>query len=188
MGIRLAYGSGMQIPGLGPVVADADLGWYRSDPIPVPVLNGASCRFVVDGYDGDPSPEDFHAAIRAFLALDRSALTGAAPSIFDYYRDVMADVVAAGDDDRYVAIEGSDQVLDHVRFGVEPTVVRDAYGDRHVYISLECECDWEPEHGLQIVFRDGAVVTKVGPYDGHLTNSAAYADDTLDGVVYRPAR
>jgi hypothetical protein len=49
---------------------------------------------------------------------------------------------------------------------------------------LECECDWEPEHGLQIVFRDGREVTKVGPYDGHLTNSAAYANDDLDGIVY----
>jgi hypothetical protein len=35
------------------------------------------------------------------------------------------------------------------------------------------------------VFRDGATVTKVGPYDGHLTNSAANDDDQLDGVVYR---
>jgi hypothetical protein len=40
--------------------------------------------------------------------------------------------------------------------------------DQRVYVSVECECDWEPEHGLQIVFRDGATVTKVGPYDGHV--------------------
>jgi len=30
----------------------------------------------------------------------------------------------------------------------------------------------EDEHGLQVVLRDGARVTKVGPYDGHLTNDA----------------
>ena len=41
------------------------------------------------------------------------------------------------------------------------------------------------QHGLQIVFKDGRSVTKVGPYDGHLTNSNAYADASLDGVVYR---
>jgi hypothetical protein len=103
---------------------------------------GASCRVIVDGYDDDPAPEDFHAAIREFLALDRSALVAATPSIFAYYSDVMADV----------------------------------------------ECDWEPEHGLQIVFRGGRTVTKVGPYDGHLTNSAAYADGDLDGVLYRSWR
>jgi hypothetical protein len=178
----------VQIPGLGPVVLEADLGWYRSGPVAVPALDGISCRFILDGYADDLTPEDFHAAIQSFLSLDRSALTAAAPSIFAYYRDVTDDVVAAGDDDWYVEIEGPQDVLDHVRLGDEPMVSRDPYGDRHVYVSLECECDWEPEHGLQIVFKDGRAVTKVGPYNGHLTNSAAYADDSLDGVIYRPTR
>jgi hypothetical protein len=79
-------------------------------------------------------------------------------------------------------------MFDHIRFGNEPTVARDPYSDRHVYVSLECECDWEPEHGLQIVFRDGRTVTKVGPCNGHLTNSAAYGDNRLDGVVYHSSR
>jgi hypothetical protein len=177
----------MQIPGLGPVVKDADLGWYRSAPIPVPVLGGAQCQIWVDGYDDDPAQEDFHEAIRRFLALDRSALETAAPSIFAYYRDVMDDVLAAGNDEWYVQIDDPSNVLDHVQLGAEPIVSRDPGRDRRVYVSIECECAWEPEHGLQIVLRDGAAVTKVGPYDGHLTNSAAYADDQLDGVVYRRA-
>jgi hypothetical protein len=147
--------------------------------------SGIDCRFVVDGYDDDPAQEDFHAAIRTFLALDRSVLEAAASSIYAYYRDVMDDVLAAGDDEGYVEIDGPHHVFDHVRFGDEPTVSRDPYGDQRVYVSIECERAWEPEHGLQIVFRDGATVTKVGPYDGHLTNSAAYDDDGLNGVVYR---
>ena len=53
------------------------------------------------------------------------------------------------------------------------------------YVSVECECDWEPEHGLQIVFRDGRTVTKVGPYNGHLTNNSAYGRQDLDDVVYQ---
>ncbi|WP_229076270.1 hypothetical protein [Actinoplanes sp. DH11] len=169
----------MDIPGLGTVVEDADLGWHMSEPVPVPVLGGAACRFALEGYDDDPAPEDFHAAIRAFRALDRAALDAAAPSIYAYYRDVLDD---GGDDP--VHIDGPDRVLDHVQLGDEPHVSRDEYGDKHVYVSVECECDWEPEHGLQIVFRDGAEVTKVGPYDGHLTNAAAYADEQLEGVVY----
>ncbi|MFG2003929.1 DUF6985 domain-containing protein [Spirillospora sp. NPDC048911] len=167
---------------------ESEAGCYQSEPVPVPMLGGALCRVVVEGYDDDLAPEDFHAAISAFLALERSALEAAAPSIFAYYRDIMDDVVAAGDDEWYVEIDGPHDVLDHIRFGDEPVVSRDSRRGRHVYVSLECECDWEPEHGLQIVFRDGRTVTKVGPYNGHLTNSAAYADDTLDGVIYRSLR
>ncbi|WP_433495500.1 DUF6985 domain-containing protein [Micromonospora sp. CA-248089] len=177
----------MQIPDLGAVVKDADLGWYRSAPIPVPVLGGGPCLIMIDGYDDDPAQEDFHAAIRNFLALDHSALAAAASSIYDYYRDVM-DILAVGDDEWPVEISGPEDVLAHVQLGNEPIVVRDSNGDQRVYVSVECECAWEPEHGLQIVFRDGATVTKVGPYDGHLTNSAAQTDDELDGVVYHRSR
>ena len=177
--------TGVRIPGLGAVVEDAELGWYRSGPVSVPVLGGIAGRFVLDGYDDDPAPEEFHTAIHTFLALDRSALEAAAPAVYAYYRDVMDEIQAAGETEWYVEIEGPGQVFDHVRLGAEPTVSRDPYGDRRVYVSIECECAWEPEHGLQIVFREGATVTKVGPYDGHLTNSAAYGDPGLDGVVYR---
>ncbi|MFI0410437.1 DUF6985 domain-containing protein [Actinomadura sp. 3N508] len=180
--------SAMRIPGLGRLVEDTGLGWYQSEPVPVAVLGNAPCRFIVDGYADDAAPEEFHAAIQTFLALDASALTAATPSIFAYYRDITDDVLASGDDDWYVEIAGPDDVLDHVRLGNEPMVTRDLGGDDHVYVSLECECDWEEEHGLQIVFRDGRTVTKVGPYDGHLTNSSAWADDSLDGIVYHHPR
>ncbi|MGS2619713.1 DUF6985 domain-containing protein [Micromonospora sp. LZ34] len=178
----------MQIPELGTVVRDADLGWYRSGPITVPVLGGGPCQFVVDGYDEDPAQEDFHAAIRNFLALDQSALAEAAPWIYAYYRDVADGVLAAGNDEWDVEISGPEDVLAHVQLGNDPMVMRNSSGDQRVCVSVECECDWEPEHGLQIVFCNGATVTKVGPYDGHLTNSAAYADDKLDGVVYHRSR
>jgi hypothetical protein len=112
-GQAVAYVDGMLIPGLGQVVRDVELGWYRSEAIPVPVLGGAPCCFVIDGYETDPSPEDFHAAIRAFLAADRSALAAAAPAIFTYYRDVMDEVVAGRDDYWAVTIEGPHMVFDH---------------------------------------------------------------------------
>lgn len=35
-----------------------------------------------------------------------------------------------------------------------------------------------------IVFKDSCQVCKVGPYDGHVTNSDAYADDALEDVIY----
>jgi hypothetical protein len=102
----------VQIPGLGEVVKD-DRNWYRSAAIAVPVLGGTPCRFIVEGYDTDPAPEDFHTAIRAFLTLDPAVLSAAAPPIFAYYRDVMDNVAADGDDDRYLPIEGPQSVRPH---------------------------------------------------------------------------
>jgi hypothetical protein len=41
---------------------------------------------------------------------------------------------------------------------------------------------------MQLVIRDGRAVTKVGPFDGHVTNADAYDDRKLRGVVYRSRR
>ncbi|MFH1924503.1 MAG: hypothetical protein ABIP48_32020, partial [Planctomycetota bacterium] len=76
----------------------------------------------------------------------------------------------------------------HVRLGKEIYIERRNHGDRKLYATIECGCDWEREHGLQIVLREGLSVTKLGPYDGHLTNSDAYADPSLELVVYRGTR
>jgi hypothetical protein len=174
----------MEIPGLGAVTEDSD-GLYSSAALLVPVLGNATCHILVDGYDDDPAKADFHAAISTFLALDEPVLKAAGPAIFEYYQDVKSEIAA---DEEVVSITGSDDVWKHIHFGGEVTVSRDHYGDRRVYMSLECECDWEPEHGLQIVFRDGRTVTKIGPFNGHLTNAAAYARADLEGVVYHRFR
>jgi hypothetical protein len=168
----------MNIPGLGEFEKDDDLGWHFGPSVALPVLGGQKCRIVFDGYDGDERPEDFHAAATHFLSIGEDVLKQAAPFVFHYYQDCIA---AAGKPATIAAPAG---VWAHVQFGDEVQVTRRAHGDRGVYVSLSCSCDWEPEHGLQFVFKNGLVVNKVGAYDGHLTNSDAYAEDSYEDVVY----
>ena len=173
----------MEIPGLGKFTRDSEFGWYYSDPVTVPMLNGKQCRLVLEGYDEDPAREEIHDAIENFLSATSSVLKDAETYIFQYYQDMNS--YFSPSDDEFLPIEHPGGVWEHIQLGNEPMVCRRAYGDHGIYISLECNCDWEREHGLQIVFKDGAKVTKVGPYDGHLTNSDAYADPGLEHVVYR---
>jgi hypothetical protein len=168
----------MEIPGLGKVTAEPDLDWYVSEPIAVPVLGGTECRIAVEYYDDDPDPEAIHRAIQNFLAAAPEVLRAAEPHLFHYYRDCAE---YAPD----IRIESPEGVWPHIHFGDQPIVSRRGYGDERVYVSVECGCDWEDEHGLQIVFEEGARVSKIGPFDGHLTNEDAYADPRLAGVIYR---
>ncbi len=110
-------------------------------------------------------------------------LKEAEPYVFRYYQNCNSNWEP--DDEEFVAIESPSDVWCHVQLGSEPMVSRRAYGDKGIYVSLECNCDWEPEHGLQIVFKNGLRVNKVGPYDGHLTNSDAYANGDLEDVIYQ---
>lgn len=173
----------MEIPELGPVTKDEDLEWYCSEPIPVPVLGGQMCSFVVEGYDDDDDKEAFHEAIRNFLSIDDSVLKAAEEHIYRYYED--CNKFWEPDDEEYLSLESPKEVWPHVRLGTEPMVSRRPYGDKGVYISLGCGCDWEVEHGLMIVFKNGLRVNKIGGYDGHLTNSDAYGDKRLEDVIYK---
>lgn len=105
--------------------------------------------------------DDYVAAIERFLALPATGLIPAAPYIYAYYVD-FADVELQS----CPLIAQPDGVWQAIRFTGEPSVHRREDGDKAVCISLEFDCDWEIEHGLQIVLCGGDTVCRVGPYDG----------------------
>ena len=170
----------MYIRGLGEVAKDAQRGEYVSSPIRLPVLNGAVRRIVLEGYHNDPAPAEFHDAVKNFLSCSFETLQSVSRYVFQQYRDYL-DTDA---DDEFVSIPSPQQVWQHIQFNSDPVVTRRAYGDQRVYVSIACRCRWEPEHGLQLVLKNGERVTKVGPYDGHLSHSDAYKDASLEDVIY----
>lgn len=172
----------INIPGLGENTKDESSGWLYSAETKAMILGGMACRIVVEDYEEDTAKEDLHIAIRNFLSAPESALKEAEAFIYQYYRD--ANSIWAPEDQEYLAVATPREIWGHISLGNEPIVSRRPYGDKAVYVSLECNCDWEPEHGLQIVFKNGLKVNKVGPFNGHLTNSDAYDDESLESVVY----
>jgi len=173
----------IEVPLLGELEQDQFDDWLRSKPTTVDVLGGDKFEFIFEEYEEDEGKEEFHEAVGNFLSIGESVLKKAQDHIHQYYKDIFIQLVPG--DDWYVEIASPEEVWKHIEFGSTPMVSRRPYGDELVYISLECSCDWEREHGLQIVFKQGLYVNKVGPFDGHLTNSDAYADDKLENVVYR---
>lgn len=46
--------------------------------------------------------------------------------------------------------------------------------DDYIYLIVSCECEWEQEHGLQLIFQKGDKLARISQQDGHLTESDAY--------------
>lgn len=147
----------LDIPGLGTVTKSGVIdNWYDSEPVEIPVLGGIRRTITVDGYHRSRNKEDFHTAISNFLSAKETVLKAVSKDVHDYYKDNKRFY-------RGPSIS-KEQVWDHVRFG--DAIVKRYQGD--TYVSLECGCDWEREHGLQIVFKNGQKITKIGRYDGAL--------------------
>jgi hypothetical protein len=158
------------LPPLGTLTQDADIpDWWVSQPVAVPFLSGRRVPFTVTlRAAGDGYPPDATEAIEQFLALGPADREAAAGRVFQNYRD-FADAVSEVD----VEITGPARVWDHVRVtGVY--VDRRHRWDGDVYVKVACDCDWEVEHGLQMVFRRGARLVRVSAQDGHLTHADAY--------------
>jgi hypothetical protein len=174
-------------PLLGPLRRDDRFGWYQSEPKPVRFLGGRACRFIFDDYGSDEAELlDIRRAVQNALDVGPEVLATAEPYVVQYCEEML---VRYPDEFRpKVHLAKPSDVWSYVRFGSELHVSRRTDGDAEdgVYVSIECNCDWEREHGMQLVLRDGRAVSKVSPYDGHLTNADAFADPKLVGVIYVP--
>jgi hypothetical protein len=119
-------------------------------------------------------------ALLNFQKNSRGILQAAEPSIYQYYK-ASADLYAESFNGP--VINGPGDVWKNVEIASQ-AIIQFRPEDGKVYLSFECECSWEREHGLQIVVCDGTRVSKVGPYDGHLANSDAYNRPDLESVVF----
>jgi hypothetical protein len=170
----------IEIDGIG-TFEPGDFGLTRGrNYLDVPAL-GVTCRFMLEGYEGDSRPDDFRDAMIRFVALRPQVLIDASRHVYAYYSAIRNS--GWGDPPEIPNVE---RVWDFVDFGTDAIVSRRGNGDDRIYISLECGCAWEREHGLQIVFREGSFISKVGQFDGHVSNADAFADPSLEDTVYAP--
>ncbi len=158
------------LPPLGELTQDKNVPeWWTSRPLPVPYFSGSPISFTVmtDTPEADfpPGASD---AIRNFLSLDDRDRRAASQRVYENYR-VFADAV----EEVGVEIADAANVWDHVEVGMI-YVSRRHRRDRDIYVQLACICDWEGEHGLQLVFRGGSKLCRVSEQDGHLTDADAY--------------
>ena len=114
--------------------------------------------------------KDVERAIASFLKLGASDRLAISRHVFANYRR-MAKLVSEKDD-LGCRIESEEAVWQHVHPS-EVFISRRHRRDKAIYISITAECDWEPEHGLQIIYRRGSELARVSDQDGHLTHTDA---------------
>lgn len=167
---------------LGRLTLDAELGWWQSQPIALALFDGASAHIVLDAEGEDehaPFAADVLAAANAFLALQSSHRDEIEPHVWQEYidiRDVVGEdcpEITRADIWKNVELNGV-----HIERRIE---------DDLVYVSIECNCEWEPEHGMQLVLQHGSRWVRVSDYSGHLTEGDSFACDALDAWMSDPA-
>jgi hypothetical protein len=160
----------MTIPELGPLAPDTHIPeWLVSAPIPIPFFDGTPLAFTLDGFElGDESA--IGAAVGSFLSLTSDDRIAASNHVFKQFQRY---TTFLSRDELGCWPEHPTNVWQHVH-PTALTLCRRGRRDTHIYVRIEAECDWDPEHGLQIIYRCGHTLSRVSEQDGHLTHTDAF--------------
>ncbi|MGN0097309.1 MAG: DUF6985 domain-containing protein [Corynebacterium sp.] len=154
----------IEIPGHGQF-SDSDDEWTAT--LSVDVV-GDDVEFTVIHDDEDVDLDDVATCLSNYRSLPESALKGSTPEVFANYREMAEEFSAEERADYGIPeIADPDDVWNFVTLGTSATVELDDETDEW-FVITENECEWEPEHGLQLVLRNGEEVTRVSQYDGFI--------------------
>jgi hypothetical protein len=150
--------------------------WWKSEVIKIPFFDNVKLHITF--MDCEPEldktfVEEADKALTNFLKLtiaNRKSISELA------YKNCIDSLEAVGfdkTDHTFRQIKDLNKIWDYIH-PTEIYVTRRPYKEQDIYVLLACECDWEQEHGLQLVFRQGKKLTRISDQDGHLTDADAF--------------
>lgn len=150
--------------------------WWKSEEIEIPFFNND--KLTITFMDFEPEHDktfidEADQALTNFLKLnvdDRNLISELAyKNCIDFLDAVEYDEA----DKPLRQIKNKSEIWKFIQ-PTEIYVTRRPYKEQDIYVQIACECDWEQEHGLQLVFRQGKKLTRISDQDGHLTEADAY--------------
>jgi hypothetical protein len=154
--------------------------WWNGSNIPVPFFDNAALGVTIMHYtpaEDENFMQQADEALTNFLQLGTADRLAISSYVFENFEDFKNDV---GDDyfsEELQQLEDEQGIWKFVRPN-EINISRRHRRDKDIYIAITLSADWEEEHGLQLVFRQGKKLTRISSIDGHITDADAY--DTPD--------
>ena len=150
--------------------------WWESEPVEVQFFDNEKLKITFMDLVPESDPNfinEADQALKSFLekkANDRLELSELA------YQNCMDFLNAVGYDEADKPLWDIKEKGEIWNF-ISPQdiyVTRRNRRDEDIYINVTCECEWEQEHGLQLVFRQGKKLTRISDQDGHITEADAF--------------
>jgi hypothetical protein len=160
--------------------------WWESREIEIPFFGNIKLKVVFMDFEPDHDKEFIEEAdnsLKNFLGLNVTDRNKISELVYKNCMDFLESVQFDDADEKLRQIKEKNDIWNFVK----PTninVSRRHRRDKDIYIHIDCECDWEEEHGLQLVFRQGKKLIRISEQDGHLTEADAYdKPDTEDELL-----
>lgn len=150
--------------------------WWQKPDVPIPFFDGQLLPITFMDFTPEADPgfiNEADLALQAFLSKGPADRMEISEHVFQNLELILHEVDYPYWSSELRNLNEPAQVWHFVQpIGI--SLARRPYGEKDMYLDISCECDWEEEHGLQLVFRQGRKLTRVSQIDGHLTDADAY--------------
>lgn len=162
--------------------------WWKSEEIEIPFFDNEKLTITFMDFEPDHDKKFIDEADQAlinFLKLNLSDRNLISDLAYQNCMDFLDAVVFDEADEPLRQIKNHNEIWEFIQ-PTEIYITRRPYKEQDIYVQVACECDWEQEHGLQLVFRQGKKLTRISEQDGHLTEADAYdKSDEEDELLSR---
>jgi hypothetical protein len=141
---------------------DYDPSFFYSQPFPIPYFDNKKLKVGFVAAEHQPYLDGADKSLENFVRLSSIDRTENSDIVHHYYSEAL----------KYGYTKPLDiKTTNDIWNFVTPTEIiihLDETGD--FYLCVSCECEWEEEHGLQLVFAKGQTLTRASGHDGHFTD------------------
>ncbi len=150
--------------------------WWKSEEIVIPFFDNEKLTITFMGFEPEQDNtfiDEADKALASFLKLDLNYRNLISDLAYKNCIDFLAEVSFDEADEPLRQIKDSNEIWDFIQ-PTEIYISRRNRRDKDIYVEIACECDWDEEHGLQLIFRQGKKLTRISDQDGHLTEADAW--------------
>jgi hypothetical protein len=132
--------------------------FFESNPYPIPYFDNKPLKVGFVEPKHEPYLLEADNVLQNFLFLDKQDRIKDSQLVFNYYNDTLKNGYTK-------SLDVSD-IFDIWNFVYPSEIIVHWDENADFYLCVTCDCDWEEEHGLQLVFKDGKKLTRAGGHDG----------------------
>lgn len=157
---------------LGTLQPDEYGDFWEAEPVGVPFFDGRFLPVQLMSVSAEDASA-IDVAMKNFLRLNAQDRSRAAPAVLENCQNFLSMIdLTTEADHAMAALTDPDAIWPYVDCQsidiVKDEGDSDGVGEPSIHVVLTCHCEWEPEHGLQIVYRNGERLTRVSEQDGHV--------------------
>ena len=150
--------------------------WWESEPIEIRFFDNKKLKITFMDFapEGDLSfIKEADIALKSFLEKNTNDRLGLSELAYQNCMEFLNAIDYDEADKPLWDVKDKSEIWNFI-YPQDIYVSRRHRRDEDIYINLSCECEWEQEHGLQLVFRQGKKLTRISDQDGHITEADAY--------------